>query len=274
MDITHRLINSHGKIFVVTNNGEIISLLDYPDVASIRNPSVKALTKINIIPENNVCHAIYNINVYLDSIKRTQLIILHNAIQVSRHRNNHTIEKSSKCERVLEYIWARKKVMEVQELIPSTNSCTPKTMTIHWPNNINVLESTYQATFVFGEKKHIISSNFCIWREEAYCSWSRDVNQIEYLDKFTQKLSSILHTLKRGDSTVILKYLIDYYADNAKEYNNYGWMFTLINITIFQDVDKSSRLDNHYGHFLSSIKTVFFWTNEQWDQLDQWVVLL
>ncbi|RHZ88355.1 hypothetical protein Glove_23g170 [Diversispora epigaea] len=32
---------------------------------------------------------------------------------------------------------------------------------------------------------------------------------------------------ERGDSTLILKYLIDYYADNTKEYNNHGWMFTV-----------------------------------------------
>ena len=42
------------------------------------------------------------------------------------------------------------------------------------------------------------------------------------------------------------------------------------NITIYQDVDKSSRLDNYYSNFVSSIEAVFFWTNGRWDQLDQW----
>ena len=32
---------------------------------------------------------------------------------------------------------------------------------------------------------------------------------------------------RRRNSTTILKYLIDYYTDNAKEYNNHGWMFTV-----------------------------------------------
>ncbi|CAG8826327.1 12778_t:CDS:1, partial [Dentiscutata erythropus] len=38
---------------------------------------------------------------------------------------------------------------------------------------------------------------------------------------------AILCIKERKDSTLILKYLIDYYADNTKEYNNHGWMFTV-----------------------------------------------
>ncbi|RHZ53544.1 hypothetical protein Glove_441g65 [Diversispora epigaea] len=33
--------------------------------------------------------------------------------------------------------------------------------------------------------------------------------------------------IEMDDPTVILKYLIDYYANNAKKYNNHGWMFTV-----------------------------------------------
>ena len=42
------------------------------------------------------------------------------------------------------------------------------------------------------------------------------------------------------------------------------------NITIYQNVDKSSRLDNYYSNFFSSVEAVFFWTNGRWDQLNQW----
>src|SRR6185436_4261536 len=41
-------------------------------------------------------------------------------------------------------------------------------------------------------------------------------------------------------------------------------------ITINQIIDKSSRLDNYYSNFLSSVEAVFFWTNGRWDQLGQW----
>ncbi|RHZ80155.1 hypothetical protein Glove_139g119 [Diversispora epigaea] len=325
MDVTHRLMNSHGKMFAQRDNGDIFSVLDHPDVASIRNPTVKALTKINFTTEDKVYHAIYNINgersdtnqiiindvepwhpnknycrisVYLDSTKRTQLIISHNTIQVWKYCNS-AIEKCDKDDRILEYIWARKKAMEIQELrigerefilkvsIPSTKCPTPKTMTIHWPNNVNVLEGACRALYVLGEKKHFVAG-------------LENVNQIEYLDGWAQKLvrkhatksgifrltcirypimkyliksyqeglikhilnkkvnnknrniyiprlykwtdennssaieiseSDLHHAIlciqKNGDSTVVLKNLIDYYTDNAKDYNNPGWLFTL-----------------------------------------------
>ncbi|RHZ86145.1 hypothetical protein Glove_54g118 [Diversispora epigaea] len=42
------------------------------------------------------------------------------------------------------------------------------------------------------------------------------------------------------------------------------------NIIIHQVIDKSSRLDNYYSNFFSSVEAVLFWTNGRWDQLDQW----
>ncbi|CAG8606035.1 65_t:CDS:2 [Diversispora eburnea] len=42
------------------------------------------------------------------------------------------------------------------------------------------------------------------------------------------------------------------------------------NITIYKNINKFSRLDNYYSHFVSSVEAVFFWTNGRWDQLDQW----
>ncbi|CAG8540442.1 7193_t:CDS:2, partial [Diversispora eburnea] len=42
------------------------------------------------------------------------------------------------------------------------------------------------------------------------------------------------------------------------------------NLTIYQDIDKSSWLDNYYSNPYLSIVAVFFWTNGRWDQLDQW----
>ncbi|RHZ50229.1 hypothetical protein Glove_503g23 [Diversispora epigaea] len=327
MGVTNRLMNSHGKVFAVRDGGDIFSVLDHPDVASIRNPSDKAMTKIDITTRDHVYHAIYSINgerfdaskleenriiianvepwhldknyfrmsVYLDSTESTQLIISSNTIQVWKYRNNNTIEKRD--ERVLEYIWARNKEIDVKELRiierefvlkASTKGPTPKTMTIHWPNNVNILEGACRALYVLGEKEHIVTGH-------------ENVNKIKYLVECTQRLvrkyitkygifrltsirypimkyliasqqesliklilnkkinkkncniyiprlyewadednnrstteisksdlyHAILCILKRGDSTIILKYLIDYYADNAKEYNNHGWMFTI-----------------------------------------------
>ncbi|RHZ80014.1 hypothetical protein Glove_139g244 [Diversispora epigaea] len=326
MDVTHRLRNSHGKVFAVRDNGDIFSVLGHPDVVSIRNTSAKAMTEIDVTTNDEVYHKIYDtdgkrrdslktrliinnvepwyqsknyfrISVYLD--KSTQLIISSNTIQVWRYRNNNTKEKRDKSRnRVLEYIWARNKEIDVKELrigerefvlnvsVPSKKRHAPKTMTIHWPNNVNVLEGACQALYVLGEKKHIVTGH-------------ENVNKIKYLVECTQKLvrkyikkygifrltsirypimkyliksyeeSLIKHILnkkinsknsniyiprlykweadednsrstteisksdlyyailKRGDSTVILKYLIDYYANNAKEYNNHGWMFTV-----------------------------------------------
>ncbi|CAG8488069.1 1961_t:CDS:2 [Diversispora eburnea] len=328
MDVTHRLMNTHGNMFAVRDNGEIFSVLNHPDVALIRNPSVKAMTKINIITKDHIYHAIYNIDgerfdasklekhqiiiknvepwhpgknysrisVYLDSTESTQLIISSNTIQVWKYRNNNTIEKRDKRrDRVLEYIWAQNKAMHVQELrigkrefmlkilVPSTKRLTPETMTIHWPNNVNVLEGACRALYLLGEKKHIVAGY-------------ENVNKIKYLVECTQRLvrkyitkygifrltsirypimecliksfqeslirhilfkkinkknsniyiprlykwpdedntrstneisksdlhHAILCTLRRENSPVILKYLIDYYANNAKEYNNYG----------------------------------------------------
>ncbi|RHZ60332.1 hypothetical protein Glove_355g30 [Diversispora epigaea] len=328
MDVANQLMNSHGKVFAVGDGGDIFSVLDHKDVASIRNPSANAMTKIDIITGDHVYHAIYNmdgkrsdttklaknriiinnvepwhpnksyfrISVYLDSTENTQLIISSNTIQVWKYRN---IEKLNKRDRVLEYIWAWKKEIDVQELrigerefvlkvlAPSTKySKLPKLTTIHWPNNVNVLEGACRALYILGEKKHIVAGY-------------KNVNQIKYLIECTQRLvrkyitkygifrltsirypimkyliksyqeslikhilskkiqnsniyiprlykwvdednnrstteisksdlhHSILCIQKRGDSTVILKSLIDYYADNTKEYNNYGWMFTV-----------------------------------------------
>ncbi|RHZ85173.1 hypothetical protein Glove_71g131 [Diversispora epigaea] len=113
--------------------------------------------------------------------------------------------------------------------VPSTKcSKSPKSMTLHWPNNVNVFEGTCRALYVLGEKKHIVAGH-------------ENVNQMKYLIEYedednnrsTKEISksdlhhAILCIQERGDSTEILKCLIDYYADNTKEYNNVGWMFTV-----------------------------------------------
>ncbi|RHZ88960.1 hypothetical protein Glove_19g308 [Diversispora epigaea] len=321
MDHAHRLMNSHGNVFAVRDSGDIFSILDHKDVALIRNPLAKAIIEIDISTRNNVYHAIYNmdgeiiinnvepwyqsknyfrISVYLDSTKSTQLIISSNTIQVWKYRNNNNaIEKQDKrSDRVLEYIWARNEMIDVRELrigerefvlkvlVPSTKCPTSKSITIHWPNNVNVLEGACRTLYVLGEKNHIVAGH-------------ENINQMKYLVECTQRLvrkyitkygifrltsirypimkyliksyqenlikrilnkkinkknsniyvpslykwtgedkliaeilnSDLHHAIlciqKRGDSTVILKYLIDYYTDNAKEYNNHGWMFTV-----------------------------------------------
>ncbi|RHZ80018.1 hypothetical protein Glove_139g242 [Diversispora epigaea] len=329
----HRLMNSHGNMFAVRDGGETFSVLDHPNVASIRNPldSEKAITEIDITTKGDVYHAIFNIDgkrfdesekdriimnnvepwkpnknyfrmsVYLDSKKSTQLIISLHTIQVWKYRNNNTKEKRDKSRnRVLEYIWARNKEIVVKGLrigerefvlnvsVLSKKRQESKIKTIHWPNNVNVLEGACRALYVLGEKKHSVASH-------------ENVNKIKYMVECTQKLvrkyikkygifrltsirypimkylikssqeSLIKHILnkkinsknsniyiprlykwadadnnrsttepsksdlhhailciqKREDSTVILKYLIDYYTDNVKEYNNHGWLFTV-----------------------------------------------
>ncbi|RHZ78060.1 hypothetical protein Glove_168g167 [Diversispora epigaea] len=377
MDVNHGLINSSGKMFAVRDNGDIFSVLDHKDVASIRNPmtpSEKKMTKIDITRDNSD-HLIYNvdgersdtskliinnvepwhpnenyfrISVYLDSAKRTQLIVSQNTIQVWKYRND-------KRDRVLECIWAWNRPMNVHELIigerefvlkvsiPSVKCPTAlESVTIHWPNNLNVLRGACRSLYVLGKMKHNVKGH-------------ENVNQIKYLVECTQTLvrkyitkysifrltcikypimkyliksyqeSLIIHILnkkingknsniyiprlyekadqdkkksdqnnnkltksdqdnkddptfhyldnklsksdqdnkdnkksdqddnelidqdnednnrsiksdlnyailcikKRGDFKVIIKHLIDYYADNAKEYNNHGWMCTV-----------------------------------------------
>ncbi|RHZ79973.1 hypothetical protein Glove_139g215 [Diversispora epigaea] len=338
IDVTLGLMNSHGNVFAVKDGGNIFSVLDLPDVKSIINPSAKATTEIDVKTKDHVYHAIYNINgerfdaskleenriiianvepwhlnknyfrisVYLDSIESTQLIISHNTIQVWKYRNNNTIE------RVLEYIWARNKVIDVQELkigerefklevsIPSSiPTKPPKLKTIHWPNNVNVLEGACRALYVLGESKHFITTfenvnkhtylvectqrlvrkyitKYGIFRltsirypimkyliksyQESLIKiiLNKKINSNIYIPRLykwpdednrstTEIPKSDLHhailSQKRGDSTVILKYLIDYYADNSKEYNNLGWMFT---------VSKAIPLlyDNHLSEFV------------------------
>ncbi|RHZ86593.1 hypothetical protein Glove_48g73 [Diversispora epigaea] len=291
----------------MTNIGIDITTTDhvYHVIYTINGKRCDTLEKNQIIIDNDEpWHPnknYFRISVYLDSTKRTQFIISSNTIQVWKYRNNNTIEKRDKRrDRTLEYIWARNKVIDVRELrigkrefvlkvsVPSTKRSTSKTITIHWPNNVNVLEGACQALYVLGEKKHIVTDQ-------------ENVNEIKYLIECTQILirkyitkygifrltsirypimkyliksyqeSLIKHILnkkintknsniyiprlykwvdednnrstieisksdlhhailciqKRGDSTVILKYLIDYYTDNTKEYNNHGWMFTV-----------------------------------------------
>ncbi|RHZ85969.1 hypothetical protein Glove_57g94 [Diversispora epigaea] len=333
-DVTYRLMNSHGKIFAFRDSKDIFSVLDHPDAASIRKPSEKTITNFNKILPSGITrsdhdyHVIYTvdgkkcdtpeknqiiinnvepwhpnkhyfrISVFLDSDKRTQLIISQNTIQVWKYRTNPTIGKRDKHERVLEYIWARNKVIEVQKLkcrerefvlkvlVPSTKQSTPKTMKIHWPNNVNVLEGACRALYVLEEKKHKHSiasfenvdqieylgeciqglvrkyiTKYGIFRLTSirypimkYLIKSYQENLIKHIlnkkinkknsniyipksykwgDKSTTEISksdlhhAILCIQNRGDSTVILNYLIDYYTDNAKEYNHYGWMFTV-----------------------------------------------
>ncbi|CAG8483301.1 8760_t:CDS:2 [Diversispora eburnea] len=325
MDATHRLINSHGKMSVVTDSGNIISVLDHQDVALIRNPPSKEMTKIDII-EDDVFHAIYNLNgerFDTSELTKNQLII-HNV--EPWHSKNQYFRLSIWLDstKILEYIWASKNVgstgLRVQELkvgerefvlnlsIPSTKFSTTKSMTIHWPNNINVLEGACRSLYVLGEMKHIVAghknsnrieyliectqrlvrkyitkygifrltdirysimkylikshqerlikqilnkkingknSNIHVPRlykrvrvdndDKSNINMSRSIEKLKKTLKTTETIktspelklksksdlhNAILCTQRRVDSTAILKYLIDYYADNAKEYNN------------------------------------------------------
>ena len=86
------------------------------------------------------------------------------------------------------------------------------------------LIKSYQENLI----KHILNKkingkNSNIYIPRLY-EWEGEDNKISTKSDLHHAISRI-H--KRGDSTVILKYLIDYYTDNTKEYNNYGWMFTV-----------------------------------------------
>ncbi|RHZ79985.1 hypothetical protein Glove_139g299 [Diversispora epigaea] len=330
MDITHRLMNSHGKIFAVRDSGNILSVLDHKDVALIRNPSAaKTMTKIDIVTGDHVYRAIYNIDgEKSDTSKLAKKRIIINNVEPwhpnkSYFRTSVYLDSTESTQLIIsKYIWARKKAIDVQELRIGEREfvvkvSVPSSMTIHWPNNANVLEGACQALYVLEEKKNIVAGH-------------ENVNQIKYLIECTQRLvqkyitkygifrltsirypimkyliksyqeslindilnkkinkknsniyiprsykwidedisltnepiispiiingqeendfiaiskkedegknkeilsktdlhHAILCIQGRGDS-VILKYLIDYYADNTKEYNNYGWMFTV-----------------------------------------------
>ncbi|RHZ44937.1 hypothetical protein Glove_707g30 [Diversispora epigaea] len=315
-----RLINSHGNMLMVTNSGNIISVLDNQDVVSIRNPPSEKMTEVKII-KDDVSHAIYDISgnridaseltenriirnvepwnskkyfrlsFWLDSAKKTQLIISPNTVQIWKDCN-------IKNDQVLEYIWASKNVgdigLEVQKLqireqefvlnllIPSTKSDEPKSMVIiHWPNDTNVLEGACRTLYVLEEKKQIVAGHKNTQRFEyliectqrlvrkyitkygifrltdirypimKYLIKGHQESLIKYIlntkingknsnihiprlykEEDNDKSKSDLHyailcTQQRADSTAIIKYLIDYYTDNAKEYNNDGWMFTV-----------------------------------------------
>ncbi|CAG8513888.1 7086_t:CDS:10 [Diversispora eburnea] len=311
MDVAYRLMNSHGNVFALRDRGDIFSMLDHKDVASIRKPtSGKAMINFDskkfkkISPDDITTsnHAIYTIDgkrsdtselaiinnvepwqkkknyfrisIYLDRDKNSQLIISHNTIQVWKYRNNNNaMEERDECDRVLEYIWARKKEIDVQELqigerefvlkvsMPSTIPSTPpKSVTIHWPNNVNVLEGACRALYVLSEKKDSVISFVNVSRIEYLVEQTQRLVRkyipkygifrltsirypiMKYLIKSSQEngdggstteisKSDLHHAIlcikERKDSTLILKYLIDYYADNTKEYNNHGWMFTV-----------------------------------------------
>ncbi|RHZ80208.1 hypothetical protein Glove_139g191 [Diversispora epigaea] len=338
MDFTRRLMNSHGNVFAVNDNGDIFSVLNHLDEVSIRNPLEKTMTEFDsmkfkkfenvssdyMTTNDKFHHVIYTmdgircesqiiinnvepwhqkkdyfrISVFLDSAKRTQLIISENTIQVWKYRTNYSTRKPDKCDRVLEYIWARKKEMNVEKLRvgerefelgvswTSSKRNETKTMTIHWPNNVNVLEGACRALFVVEKMKNFTTSpsfenvnqseylNTCIqrlvrkyitkygifrltsirYRIMKYLIKSHQDSLIKHIlnkkinrknsniyiprlyewdedNKKSTKKSDLYHAIeyirKKGDPTVILEYLIDYYADNAKEYNHYGWMFTV-----------------------------------------------
>ncbi|RHZ85991.1 hypothetical protein Glove_57g112 [Diversispora epigaea] len=75
------------------------------------------------------------------------------------------------------------------------------------------------------------------------------INIIKTSPKLKLKLKSDLHiailcTQQRGNPTAILKYLIDYYADNAKEYNNDGWMFTVTKAIALLSIKESAEGGN------------------------------
>ncbi|CAG8439115.1 4379_t:CDS:10 [Diversispora eburnea] len=109
------------------------------------------------------------------------------SICIWKYRTNNTIEKRDEHDRALEYIWTRDKVIDVSELKIGEREFELKVL----PNKVNVLEGARRALYIFGElgeKKHVNSF--------------KNVNQIKYLVEY-------------------------YYADNAKEYNNHGWMFTV-----------------------------------------------
>ncbi|CAG8455263.1 11419_t:CDS:2 [Acaulospora morrowiae] len=126
------------------------------------------------------------VSAYLHSDKRTQLTIGPDTVQVWRYRK---IRDSDLHERVLEYIWAKNggDKLEIRELligerefvlklmVPSSEKYEPQPLTIHWPNNVNVLEGACKTLCVLSDKKHEIAG-------------SKNANKREFLLNHTLRL--------------------------------------------------------------------------------------
>ncbi|CAG8483281.1 8759_t:CDS:10 [Diversispora eburnea] len=236
MDATHRLINSHGNMLVVTDSGKIISILDHEDVNLIRNPPSKKMTEIEIFKENeDVYHAIYDINgkisddeskdliiqnvepwqpkhyfrssVWLDSTKRTQLIISRNTVQIWKYRACRSLyvlgEKKQD-------VSGPKNINRIDYLIECTQRLVRKYITKYGIFRLTDIRYSIMKYLIKGYQENLIKQIL-----------NKKINGKNNLD------NAILCTRHGVDFTAILKYLIDYYADNAKEYNNDGWMFTV-----------------------------------------------
>ncbi|CAG8606126.1 12814_t:CDS:2, partial [Acaulospora morrowiae] len=137
-DSAHRLINSRGKIFAVTNWGGIFPLLEFPGIKAILDEKpYQNLVNIEL-PTHEDAHPVFLLNgeriketstveqkaiindiepwqhykqynrlfAYLDKSKQTQLIIGPNTVQVWKIRKN----KNGTPQRTLEFIWAKKDI--------------------------------------------------------------------------------------------------------------------------------------------------------------------
>ncbi|RHZ80017.1 hypothetical protein Glove_139g243 [Diversispora epigaea] len=231
MDVAHGLLNSHGNIFTMWLQLEILQT-----------------TKIDITTSG---HEIFNIDGERFDESEKDRIIVNN---VEPWQPKIIFESRNKEIDVKELrIGEREFVLKVS--IPSTKCPTPKTMTIQCQITLisirhpimKYLIKSFQESLI----KHILnkkinSKNSNIYIPRLY-KWEYENN-----DRSTTEISksdlyyAILCIQERGDPTVILKYLIDYYAGNDKEYNNHGWMFTV-----------SKAIPLLYDHNLKNLFTRF-----------------
>ncbi|CAG8597864.1 11017_t:CDS:2 [Funneliformis caledonium] len=231
--------NASGNLFTVTERGDIISILKESEIVRLLNPVNDFMGKTislekfhaasslstdyhyvydsggNLLDFNSEYSKIiiYNsepwvhdnrykrISAYLDDKKSIQLIIGKSTVQVWRKRRGGTAGSSPT--RILEFIWAHSETdnqnkMEIQSLaignkefsltlrIPSGISPNPEPIKLEWPEK----------------------------------SWNGT-------DKEFTDLEIAIECTKGGyrKDTVIVKYLLDYYSDNAAKTSN--WMFTV-----------------------------------------------
>ncbi|CAG8599051.1 8613_t:CDS:2 [Diversispora eburnea] len=259
MDATHRLINSHGNMLAVTDSGDIISVLDH--VASIRNPpSIKEMNKIDIVEKNQMI--IQDVEPWNSDKQYFRLSVW----TIHWPSNTNVLEGACQALCILGRNKPRtegfKNINRLEYLIKCTQRLVRKYITKYGIFRLTDIRYSIMRNLIKGNQESLIklilnkkingkNSNIHIPR---FYKWviddKSDINISEKISETSISIDDTIKTLKtssklklkpntdlhkairwtiqrRVDSTAILKYLIDYYADNAKEYNNDGWMFTV-----------------------------------------------
>ncbi|CAG8613430.1 1052_t:CDS:2, partial [Acaulospora morrowiae] len=219
-DSAHRLINSRGKIFAVTNWGGIFPLLEFPGIKAILDEKpYQNLVNIEL-PTHEDAHPVFLLNgeriketstveqkaiindiepwhpnkqynrlfAYLDKSKQTQLIIGPNTVQVWKIRKN----KYGTPQRTLEFIWAKENIgssrMHISQL--QIGHCEfVLTLSIPSSERSGISES---CTIHWPSNENTLRSacqslHFLVNKKECIIG-NKNANRCEYLIDHTQQL--------------------------------------------------------------------------------------